>query len=417
MKIIYLHQYFNTSDMPGGTRSYEMAKRFVEQGHEVHMITSWRAPCDDKTWIENEVDGIHVYWLPVEYSNQMSFPNRIKSFFRFAFKSAIKAASISADVLFATSTPLTIALPAVYASKKQKIPMLFEIRDLWPVLPIAMGALKNPVTRFLAKQLELFAYRNSSSIVSLSPGIKEGVLRTGYPSSRIAVIPNSSDLDMFRVDPDLGYKFRVQRDWLNNKPLLVYTGTFGLINGVGYMIDLAVSLSNLKSDVRILLIGDGMELKTIMERAEASGVLNQNLFVENSLPKNEIPSVLDAATMASSLFIDIPEMRSNSANKFFDALASGTPVFINYGGWMHELIKDRGCGLAMWQKPIDQVARDLDEKMHDVLWLTKASQAAVILAENSFDRDVLARQLLDLLIATVQGIPERAESIAPGKYF
>ena len=416
MKILYLHQYFNTPDMSGGTRSYEMARRFVAQGHEVHMITSWREPRDDQAWFENDFAGIHVHWIPIEYSNHMSFADRIKAFFKFAFKSAKKAAEIEADVVFATSTPLTIALPAVYAAKKQKIPMAFEIRDLWPELPIAMGALKNPVIRFLAKRLELFAYQNSASIVALSPGMKEGVLRTGYPANKVAVIPNSSDMEMFRVDASQGEAFRTQREWLGDKPLLIYTGTFGLINGVGYMVELAVELAKLSSYVRILLIGGGAEFTKVTEQAKTADVLNQNLFIEKSLPKKEIPAALSAATMASALFIDKPEMRPNSANKFFDALASGTPLMINYGGWMHDLIEARGCGLAMWRKPVDQVAKALDQKLHDTEWLEQASKAAMTLAEESFDRDVLAKQLLSVIEATVQGQPEKAETIAPGKY-
>jgi len=230
------------------------------------------------------------------------------------------------------------------------------------------------------------------------------------------VIPNSSDIEMFRVDSSLGEAFRAKRAWLGDKPLLVYTGTFGLINGVDYMVDLAKALSNINSDVLILLIGDGSEFNKVSQLAELRGVLNDNLFIEKSLPKKEIPSVLSAATMASSLFIDLPEMRPNSANKFFDALASGTPLMINYGGWMHDLIEARGCGLASWQKPIEQVACELHQKMHDEEWLEQASQSATHLAEDFFDRDILAKQLLAVLETTLQGQPEKAEMIAPGNY-
>ena len=121
------------------------------------MITSWREPSDKSSWFQTNEAGINVRWLPVEYTNKMSFSNRIKAFFKFAFESARKAAQIECDLVFATSAPLTIALPAVYASKKQNIPMVFEVRDLWPELPIAMGALKNPISRFLAHKLEKFA--------------------------------------------------------------------------------------------------------------------------------------------------------------------------------------------------------------------------------------------------------------------
>jgi len=126
--------------------------------------------------------------------------------------------------------------------------------------------------------------------------------------------------------------------------------------------------------------------------------------------------LLSAATMASALFIDLPEMRPNSANKFFDALASGTPVLLNYGGWMHELVEQHKCGLAMWRKPVAEVAVELDKKMQDAAWLGKAGTAARELAESCFARDDLAQQLISVLEAAVEGLPEKSERIAPGDY-
>jgi len=416
VKIIYLHQYFNTPEMSGGTRSYEMARRLVAMGHEVHMITSWREPRDDQAWFESNEAGIHVHWLPVAYSNNMSFADRIKAFFKFAYASAKKAASIQGDIVFATSTPLTIALPAVYVAKKQKVPMVFEVRDLWPELPIAMGALKSPITRFLAHRLEKFAYNNAASIVALSPGMRDGVVRAGYPASQVAVIPNSSDIAMFCFNASEGDDFRQQRTWLGERPLLVYTGTFGLINGVAYMVDLAVALQHLKSDVRILLIGNGIEFDKVNTAAESVGVLNKNLFIESQLPKKEIPSALSAATMASSLFIDKLEMQPNSANKFFDALAAGRPIMINYGGWQKELLENTGAGIVTWRMSIEDVAKKLDEVLHDPQWLDNASKASERLAQDYFDRDVLAKQLEEVLLSTLNNKVNEIVNIAPGKY-
>jgi len=416
LTILYLHQYFNTPNMAGSTRSYEMARRFVAQGHEVHMITSWREHSENHDWFVERIDGIHVHWLPVEYSNEMSFRERTRAFVKFSYKAAIKASSIPGDVVFATSTPLTIALPAIYASKRQKIRMIFEVRDLWPELPIAMGALENPIYRFLAKRLELFAYKNAASIVALSPGMKEGVVRTGYPSEKVAVIPNSCDIDMFKVDSALGDSFRLSRGWQDNRPLLVYTGTFGLINGVNYLVQIACELQKLDSDIRILVIGNGVEFVTVTEQAKNSGVLNKNFYIERSLPKRDIPAALKSATVACALFVDKREMHPNSANKFFDALAAGKPVMINYGGWMHHLVKMRNCGLAMWKMPVQEVAVELDKKMHDTQWLENTSKASMKLAVEFFDRDLLANQLISVIHETVKGYPDKSESIATGIY-
>src|SRR5690606_2268049 len=110
-------QYFNTPRMAGSTRSYEMARRLTEWGHDVHMVTSWREPARTTDWFTTTEAGIQVHWLPVPYSNHMSYAERIRAFSRFAFHAARRALSLPADVVFASSTPLTIALPGVYAAR------------------------------------------------------------------------------------------------------------------------------------------------------------------------------------------------------------------------------------------------------------------------------------------------------------
>lgn len=417
MKILYLHQYFKTPNMSGGTRSYEMAKRMVAAGHEVHMITTWTDRTEHSDWFHEKIDGIDVHWYPNAYDNRMSFKKRIESFMKFAHAATKKSASFkSLDIIFATSTPLTIAIPAVIASKLLKTPMVFEVRDLWPELPIAIGALKNPALKLVAKKLERWAYKNSSAIVALSPGMKQGVLKAGYPSDQVVVIPNSSDNFEMMHDDGAAARFRNERKWLNDSPLLVYTGTFGKINSVGYMVSLASELQRLNSNIKILLVGDGAEKSKVISKAKSAGVFEENLFIEPSMPKKDIPALLSAATMASALFIDLPEMRPNSANKFFDALASSTPVLLNYGGWMHDLVQQHSCGLAMWQQPIELVAEQLDQKMNDDEWLKQAGLAARRLAEEEFDRDTLATQLMSVLELTIQGKTNNIESIAAGDY-
>src|SRR5690625_1591158 len=137
MKIIYLHQYFNTPAMSGGTRSYEMGRRMVAAGHEVHMVTSCRGTDTKKRgWFQSEEVGIRVHWYPVPYSNHMTFLQRLKAFFSFAVAARTKAAELEGDVIFATSTPLTIALPAGPASPKTQTPLEFEARDPRPALTI-----------------------------------------------------------------------------------------------------------------------------------------------------------------------------------------------------------------------------------------------------------------------------------------
>lgn len=417
MRIIYLHQYFNTPEMSGGTRSYEMAKRMVATGHEVHMVTSYRQEKrDSKGWFSTNESGIKVHWYPVPYSNHMSYFQRILAFFAFAFAAKKKAASLQGDVVFATSTPLTIALPAVLTARKLKVPMIFEVRDLWPEMPVAMGALRNSQMQFLAKKLERWAYYNSAAIVALSPGMKAGVVKTGYPEKQIAVIPNSSDNVEFTYNNEAAKKFRAERSWLDDKPLLIYAGTFGQVNGVDYILKVAKELQKLGSSIRILLVGEGREKVKVIAEAKEVGVFEENVFFETAMAKEDMPILFSAATMTSNLVIDMPEAQANSANKFFDSLAASKPILLNHGGWMHDIVKSHDCGLAMWQQPIELVAKQLHEKMNNEEWLEQAAIAAKKLAVQDFDRDLLAEQLMSVISAVVEKKGINASDIAPGIY-
>jgi glycosyltransferase involved in cell wall biosynthesis len=375
----------------------------VDAGHEVNMVTTWREPTNKKNWFITKEAGIQVHWLPVPYSNQMSYSDRIRSFIKFAWSSAWKAASLPGDVVFATSTPLTIALPAIYAKYRQNIPMVFEVRDLWPELPIAVGALRNPLLCAAARALEKLAYRKSAHVVALSPGMKDGIVRAGYPQNKVSVIPNSCDLDLFSVPKQYGADFRLKYEWLGDRPLVVYTGTFGIINGVSYLVHLAEAVRNLAPEVCFLSIGDGYEYSMVADLAKKKGILNDNFYIMQAIPKKEVPSLLSAATMTSSLFIDLPEMWANSANKFFDGLAAGCPIAINYGGWQAELIKETGAGIVLPPKDITRAAQLLISAIRNKEWLDYASAAALKLARTRFDRNQLARQLESVLLSVVDG--------------
>lgn len=416
MHIIYLHQYFNTPAMSGSTRSFEVAKRLVAKGHNVSVVTSLRSEVGAVQWSVTNEAGVEVHWLPVPYSNHMSYRDRIKAFLRFAYESARRAASISGDLVFATSTPLTIAIPGVFAAKRLTVPMVFEVRDLWPEVPIAIGALKNPVLRLPAQWLERWAYRNSEAVVALSPGMRDGVVRAGYDRARVAVIPNSSDNADFEVGEERRVAWRANRPWLGNRPLLTYPGTFGRVNGVDYIVPIAGRLKEIAPEVRILLIGDGAEKAAVQRMAAEAGVLDVNLFVEDSVPKAQMPDVFAGSDMICSFVIDIPELFANSANKVFDTFAAARPILINHGGWQAEIIGQTGCGLVTEGLSAEGAAQVLAERLQDPVWLAQAGKAAKRLATERFDRDVLVDQLNEVLIAAAKREGYRAQSIAPGIY-
>jgi glycosyltransferase involved in cell wall biosynthesis len=386
-----------------------MARRLAASGHTVTMITS-SANMEDSWapsagWHAHELEGIHLEVVRVPYDNAMSFASRIRAFLQFAFRASFHVLKFKGDVVFATSTPLTIIVPALAAKLYHRIPLVFEVRDLWPDLPIALGALRNPLARMASRWLEYVAYHASAHIAALSAGMARGVSRRGIPESRVTVIPNGCDVHLFDVPAEKGNWVRERLGLLPGQPLVVYTGSFGLINGVGYLVDVAAVTRVIATEVRFLLVGHGAEDDKVTAQADRVGVLNDTLWIWPPLPKAKVPELLAAATIATSLFIPMESMWNNSANKFFDALAAGKPIAINYSGWQADLLRENAVGVVLPPDAPEKAALLLSEFLHDPGRLERASAASRRLANDVFHRDLLYARLERVLEAAAEKRP------------
>lgn len=420
MKIIYYHQYFNTPENSGGTRSYEMARRLVNYGHEVHIVTSRRDKnTDKKKWSHSIENGIHVHWFPVHYDNNMRFIRRMIAFLQFVHACGkLKISTFQADLVFSSSTPLTIAIPSVLASRKIGVPFVLEIRDLWPELPIAIGALKNPFLKFAAHSLEKWAYRNARGVIALSPGMKDGIVKKGYPSKCIGVIPNGCDRHeaLNPISQMSVYNEAVQKLLNVQSPFIIYAGTLGQMNGVDYLVQLAIELKRIHSNLKVVVVGDGKMKERLLRNARALSVLDDYFIYQPRVPKASVWELFQRASFSAVTFIDIPAMYSNSSNKFFDSLAAGIPVVINFGGWMDSLINRYKCGISLFGVDAATAARKLDYVLSDTTQMLRLGQNARVLGELHFDRDIQAEQLNKILSSVLAGRHNDIESIAPGKY-
>ncbi len=392
MRIVYLAQYFTTPDMSGGGRHYEWVSRLVAAGHDVYVVTG-----DNRTQDRRPVTvegGATVRWLPVGYDTSMSIPQRMVVFLKYAALAAWHARRARADVVFATSTPLTIAIPAVAAVLGRRTPMVFEVRDLWPDVPIAMGGLRNPLLKRAARALERTAYSHSTRVVALSPEMKSGVVRAGFPDDDVLLVPNASDLDLFRrpgADAD-GESFRNEHDWLGDRPLVLYAGTLGRVNEVSAMVEIAAEMRERDPEIRFLIVGKGSEWDRVADLARQRGVLDRTLFMMPGRPRDDMPGIFAAASITTSFVADIPVLAWNSANKVFDGFAAGRPVATNVGGSIGHLLTATGAGLVLSRDPA-AAADQLREFLRDPETVQRSRESATSLGSHAFARDVLFREL------------------------
>ncbi len=375
-----------------------MAKRLTANGHEVTFVTSSAYLMQEYTfskgWNYLEIEGIKLHILHLPYSNKDAFVKRILKFLRFSYASTIKALQVPVDVVFATSTPLTIAIPGLIHSKLKKVPMVFEVRDLWPELPVAVGAIKNPVIIKLAQWFEKYTYLNSTKLIGLSPGMCEGILKHGVASEDVYLATNSCDVSLFNVESTVGEKYIKSRlPFLRARKLVVYTGTFGLINDVNYLVDLAAAMKKIDRNICFVAAGDGMQKEAIIQKAKSRNVYEENLYFLDPVPKTEIVSLLSAADLSLSLFGPVEEMWHNSANKLFDALASGTPVCINYRGWQKEVIEESNCGIVLNRESIDDDGQTISNFLTDDYRYQLAKKQCFHLSNNVYSRDIMALQV------------------------
>jgi glycosyltransferase involved in cell wall biosynthesis len=377
----------------------------VRDGHAVTLVTS-SAFFPEHYQLNGpvttlEYEGVRLCVLRVPYSNRFGYLRRMVAFVEFAWRSARIAARVAgADLVFATSTPLTIAIPAMFAKNRLRVPMVFEVRDLWPELPVAIGALRNPLVVALARWLERTAYASAARVVALSPGMRQGIISAGCAAEKVVVVPNACDVELFRG----GDAERFLRDHpeLAGRPLVTYAGTVGPINGVDFLARVAAETQGIQPDIAFVVVGKGRESDRLRAVAQDLGVLGANFFMLPPIPKPQVPSLLAATTLATSLFIDLPSMWHNSANKFFDALAAGRPVLINYGGWQAELLERTGAGLVVSPSDPAGAARRLAEFIRDPTRVAQAGAAARELADGEFNRDRLAGEFGRVLADVVR---------------
>ncbi len=424
MHILYIHQHFATPAGSTGTRSYEFARRWVKAGHKVTLITGHYdvggLQVAGALYRKQNIEGINVIIVGTKYSNKQSYLRRVTSFLSFCLLSIYAGMRTkSVDVIYASSTPLTVGIPAMVIKWVKCVPFVFEVRDQWPEIPIELSIITNSFLIKILLWLEKTVYRNCSSLIALSPGQADGiravlqsscVVRDAYREKEntqyairntqykpITVIPNSCDTDVFMPDID-GSAVRQRRGW-KDKLVLLHAGAMGKVNGLDFVIDAAERLKD-HSDIIFVLIGDGNQKLSLESKVKKLDLANVEILP--SVPKQQLPEILAAADIALVVIANYPIIEHNCANKFFDGLSAGKPVLLNYSGWQRRILEGNeagfGCDLC-----------NLDQFVEKVLYLNSHSRQVEQMGKNArrvavknFNRDDLAKQALELISSVIR---------------
>ncbi|MCI1733403.1 MAG: glycosyltransferase family 4 protein [Bacteroidales bacterium] len=391
MKVLYFYQYFSTPSGSWGTRVYEFAKKWVEKGCDVTVVTSVYSKSDihAQSFLETQYfDGIRVKIINVKIDNKQSKLRRVYSWFVYLLFATFYSLTLSCDVIVASSGPITAFIPGLFAKFFRRKKMVLEVRDLWPAGAIEMGMIKNKLFQKVLFSFEGMCYNASDLIIALSPGMKANIL-SRYPKLNVHSIPNAANISLFsHVDLDSKKKF--------DSKYFIYTGNIGTINNSDFLYETAKFLKNMnRSDVLIVLVGDGPLKEELQRKSKEDEV--QNFLILDLMPKVELVAYVQGALASIVPLKNKPILDTSSPNKLFESLAAGVPVIQTTQGWIKDMVSEYNVGFTVKSGDYESLANIMIDIYDGKVDLNQMKENAVSLATNHFDKDILADKMLQFM--------------------
>jgi len=409
MKILYVSQYFPPEPGAPAARVYENCRAWVKSGADVSVLTAFPnhptgvVPQEyrGKLYQSEESAGIKVHRVFIYPAANRGFWGRSLNYISFALSALIFGVFKikPPDIVVATSPQFLVALSGYLLARILRARFVFEVRDLWPASIVAVGALQEgSVLVRLLEMLEGYLYRHADHIVVVTKPFKRLIKSKGVPDSKISVLENGVDLNLFRAGPkpqDLLHEHK-----LDGKFVVSYIGTVGMAHGVGMILSAAKQMKELK-DIHFVVVGEGAERAELCARAEKEGLTNVSFF--GAVPRPKVREWIVASDVCAVTLRNEALFRKVIPSKMFEIMACARPIILSVGGESARLLKKSRAGIIIDPENFDQLGAAmlrLKEQPGDMLEMGANGRAFV---EAHFDRNVLANSYLELLTALGSG--------------
>jgi glycosyltransferase involved in cell wall biosynthesis len=355
VKVLIFHQYFGTSqDAGAGVRTYELGRRLVRKGDCVTIVAgdsirfSGRNAHIRLLWTHEWIDGIKVIRVRIPFGASNSILPRIIGFCWFIPIGFLAALCVQRpDVVVASSTPLTIGIPGYLLSRLKRVPFVLELRDLWPDCVVDWNVVSSKLLVRAAYWLESFLYQRAAQVIAVTDGIRLQLELKGVNPATIAVVTNATDIDLFvphGAQADLGPTVP------EGAFVCIYSGSLGYANYVDLLLDVAAELRG--SSIHFVIIGAGSQKYRLQSAAKKRQL--QTVHFADPVPRTKVPAYLRSAHVGIASFRPGALTKIFLPNKFFDYLACGLPVIVNFDGEARSYLEESGSGVYV--PPSDFVA-------------------------------------------------------------
>ena len=403
MHILFLTDNFPPEVNAPASRTFEHCREWVKAGHRVTVVTC--APnfpkgkvfdgYRNRLWQSETMEGIRVIRVWSYITANEGFLRRILDYQSYMLSAIIASVFVrKVDLIIGTSPQFFTACAAYVVSRSKFRPYIFELRDLWPESIKAVGAMKNErAIRFL-EWVEMFLYRKSAKVVSVTRSFKDILMRRGIDGGKIEVITNGVDISQFKPrpkDPELTAKLGMQ-----GKFVAGYIGTHGLAHGLETLLAAAERLRG--QDIVFLFLGDGAR-KDALKQMAAEKKLDNVVFVDSV-------SKADVARYWSLLDVSVIHLKKTDLfttvipSKLFESMGMGLPVLHGVEGESADIVREEGAGIPFEPENVDQLCDALVRLKSNPAELDEFRARCLKGAQN-FDRTNLALRMMRILEETV----------------
>jgi glycosyltransferase involved in cell wall biosynthesis len=381
----------------------------VQAGHRVTVISeipnhpSGIIPPEytGKLYEQADLDGIEVIRVWVKTSPVKNFRNRMGfylSYMVMAILAGLFLARGKYDAIYATSPPLFVGAAALVLSYVRRLPLVFEVRDLWPESAVVLGELKNRWAVALAEWIEQACYQRAERIVIVTQGIFNRLLGRGYPVEKLALIPNGANANLFQFQPGAGQAVR-QKLGLEDKFVVIYAGILGIAQGLEVVIECAKQLVS-HFNLHFLFVGAGPVKQEMMALAKSYEL--PNVTFHSEVPREQMSAFLSAANVALVPLRQLDLFQSALPSKMFDAWACQCPTIITIDGEARQVLAKAQAGLYVEPENPEALAKAILQLKNDPVACQQMGVNGRQTVMEKYSRQMQAQQLTQLLVQVVQ---------------
>jgi glycosyltransferase involved in cell wall biosynthesis len=417
LRILYLSQYFPPEMGAPAARVYELSREWVRLGHDVTVLTGFPnhptgvIPPEYRGELvrRESMDGIHVVRTPIYAAPNRWVVRRSLNYASYAVSAGTVGVALTGrpDVVIATSPQFLTGVAGLWLSAVKRVPFVFEVRDLWPRSIVEVGAVKaeSPAIRVL-ERLEHELYRRSDHIVAVTESFVDEIAAHGIPRSKISVVTNGVDLELFRPRPR-----DAARDALGlprDRFLATYAGTHGMAHGLDLLLDAAAQVRD--EGIDFLLVGEGAEKAKLEARARAEGL--RNVVFWGQMPRDRVAQVYAASDVCVAMLRDLPLFRSVIPSKAFEFMGAGRPILTTVDGESRTIIERARAGVFSQPGQVAPFVANLKRLAAHPLAREAMGRAGRAYVERHYSRSALAERYVDVLAdptGAARRQPTRAE--------